>query len=592
MLTAFWLSIAVVSAIPIGKFQAVFNGAEEKGHDEGNFRDLKVGELNFLHTTDTHGWLGSHLTQPNYGADWGDFISFTTKFKERRIGSNDLLLIDTGDKHDGNGISDATVPNGIRSTEIFNEQDYDLLTLGNHELYTEDNTILEYYSTVVNDKFKGKYVASNVEFVTNESEIVPFGSKYRFFQTANLRYNILAFSFLFNFQRANSRAIVTPAAEELQKDWFQEVVNSYPEEKVDVIIVFGHMPITDPEEHEINKVHAILRTYYPNSVIQYFGGHSHIRDFAIFDERSTGLQSGRFAETVGFLSIDNVRSEAPRFSRRYIDFNKDSFAHHSGVNFKKDLRTERGANVSSKIGEIREELNLTSVVGYVPRSYYMDSKPLTSKKNIYNLLTTNVLPLLKSKKTNSSKSRFILINTGSIRYDLYEGEFTKDTEYIVSPFSNDWNFVEIPLALAEDVAAYLNNGAILMTSMGPPESRMKAELPKRRDSCPFIHTPGFTKGYTTLDDFGCKGDDKVHNSELYFPVPNVVQSVELQAGWSESVHFVFYSFIQPYVINALNALNEEKKVVTYKFSDADCMKYGGKSTGELLKDYIRSLDKS
>jgi 2',3'-cyclic-nucleotide 2'-phosphodiesterase (5'-nucleotidase family) len=26
-------------------------------------RDLKWGQLNFLHTTDTHGWLGGHLQE-------------------------------------------------------------------------------------------------------------------------------------------------------------------------------------------------------------------------------------------------------------------------------------------------------------------------------------------------------------------------------------------------------------------------------------------------------------------------------------------------------------------------------------------------
>ena len=31
---------------------------------------LSWGQLNFLHTTDTHGWLEGHLKEQNYGADW------------------------------------------------------------------------------------------------------------------------------------------------------------------------------------------------------------------------------------------------------------------------------------------------------------------------------------------------------------------------------------------------------------------------------------------------------------------------------------------------------------------------------------------
>ena len=37
---------------------------------------LAWGQLNFIHTTDTHGWLEGHLKEENYGADFGDFKSF------------------------------------------------------------------------------------------------------------------------------------------------------------------------------------------------------------------------------------------------------------------------------------------------------------------------------------------------------------------------------------------------------------------------------------------------------------------------------------------------------------------------------------
>lgn len=50
----------------------------------------------------------------------------------------DLLLVDTGDLHDGNGLSDAALPNGVLSNPIFDEIQYDALTIGNHELYISD----------------------------------------------------------------------------------------------------------------------------------------------------------------------------------------------------------------------------------------------------------------------------------------------------------------------------------------------------------------------------------------------------------------------------------------------------------------------
>jgi 2',3'-cyclic-nucleotide 2'-phosphodiesterase (5'-nucleotidase family) len=68
---------------------------------------LEWGQINFLQTTDTHGWLEGHLKEQNYGADWGDFASFSIQMKAKAADLGvDLLLIDTGDLHDGNGLSD------------------------------------------------------------------------------------------------------------------------------------------------------------------------------------------------------------------------------------------------------------------------------------------------------------------------------------------------------------------------------------------------------------------------------------------------------------------------------------------------------
>lgn len=60
-------------------------------------KPLEWGQLNFLHTTDTHGWLEGHLKEQNYGADWGDYVTFTRRMKQRagNLGV-DLLLLDTG----------------------------------------------------------------------------------------------------------------------------------------------------------------------------------------------------------------------------------------------------------------------------------------------------------------------------------------------------------------------------------------------------------------------------------------------------------------------------------------------------------------
>lgn len=71
------------------------------------------------------------MKEPNYGADWGDFVTFSRRMKQTagNMGA-DLLIVDTGDLHDGAGLSDATTIDGTSSMPVFTEIDYDLLTIG------------------------------------------------------------------------------------------------------------------------------------------------------------------------------------------------------------------------------------------------------------------------------------------------------------------------------------------------------------------------------------------------------------------------------------------------------------------------------
>ena len=58
---------------------------------------LEWGQLNVLQTTDTHGWLEGHIKEQNYGADWGDFVSFVDHMRSKASALDvDLLLVDTG----------------------------------------------------------------------------------------------------------------------------------------------------------------------------------------------------------------------------------------------------------------------------------------------------------------------------------------------------------------------------------------------------------------------------------------------------------------------------------------------------------------
>ena len=58
-------------------------------------RPLTWGDVNIIHTTDSHGWLLGHqkasFPEPNYSGDFGDFASFVTHMKAIAKASTQLF---------------------------------------------------------------------------------------------------------------------------------------------------------------------------------------------------------------------------------------------------------------------------------------------------------------------------------------------------------------------------------------------------------------------------------------------------------------------------------------------------------------------
>ena len=170
-------------------------------------KDLHWGQINFLHTTDTHGWLAGHLLDENYSADYGDFADFVQKMKAKADALGvDLLLVDSGDLHDGTGFGDATTPNGKLTLPIFQKLPYDLLSIGNHELYTTEIANNTYHNFAPH--WGGRYITSNVEF--NDTGVVkPFSQRYAYWRT-KFGVRIMSFAFLYNFTGNSNASVVTP----------------------------------------------------------------------------------------------------------------------------------------------------------------------------------------------------------------------------------------------------------------------------------------------------------------------------------------------------------------------------------------------
>lgn len=423
--------------------------------------------------------MEGHLTQTNYGADWGDFVSFAAQMraKAKALGV-DLLLVDTGDLHDGAGLSDATAVDGDVSNVVFENLDYDLLTIGNHELYYADIAYQDY--NTFSKAWGDRYLTSNVQILnTTTNEYTYLGNQYKYLTTEN-GLRILAFGVLFDFTGNTNVTKVIPAATMVNETWFQSIVTS-PPGPVDLFLLIGHNTAKpEAQTGTFGIVHDAIRAHYPSTPVQIFGGHSHIRDFQVYDEASTALESGRYCETLGWLSMSGFSannsgftgasaaegvpaptrkatntSTAPwTYARRYLDWNRLTFEYHasgSQTNFTTNsaaFTTAAGKNTTQQIYDFRQQLNLTAQLGCSPQSYYQSYAEFNSSSSIYSLLTT-ALSVAVVNETRADKARVNIINTGSVRFDLYKGPFLVDDSYIVSPFVDIFVYIpDVPYSAA------------------------------------------------------------------------------------------------------------------------------------------------
>ena len=236
------------------------------------------GGLNFLHTTDTHGWHGGHLQEAQYAADWGDYISFAHHLRKKADeDGSDILLIDTGDRVEGNGLYDASDPKGKFTFDIFKHQSIDVVTSGNHELYLK-NTSKREYDEMVPD-YKNSYIASNLDIrdpkdKNDKGEWTAMAPRYRILTTKNLKLRVLAFGFLFDFHGNAPNTRVQDVEETIKEQWFQDAIR---EKNIDLFLIAGHVPVRASKEYD--AVYNAIRKVKWDAPIVFFGGHTHIRDF-------------------------------------------------------------------------------------------------------------------------------------------------------------------------------------------------------------------------------------------------------------------------------------------------------------------------
>lgn len=122
-------------------------------------------------------------------------------------------------------------------------------------------------------------------------------------------------------------------------------------------------------------------------------------------------------------SSTNVAPSGLLYSRRYLDWNRLTFAFHANGSQDYPFDDYIGSTISDKITETRTSLNLTKVYGCAPQTWCIRCEPFESPNNIYSLVKKALKEVVIST-TRAQFPRLIFTNIGGIRYDLVQGPFT------------------------------------------------------------------------------------------------------------------------------------------------------------------------
>ncbi|KAF8885968.1 Metallo-dependent phosphatase-like protein [Infundibulicybe gibba] len=557
-----------------------------------------------------HGWLLGHqkpsFPEPNYNGDLGDFSSFVSHMKEIAEKRDvDLLLIDSGDLHDGTGLSDGFPAGGVDAhdaNEFFKQLPYDVLAIGNHELYIYANA-LDMYNNFA-PRFNGRYLSSNVNITVADKhgksllfllgvsilETSPsfldlhLSGRFAKFKTRKGR-KVTSLGVLYDFTGNDHNTTVQKVEDMVKEAWFADAIKEEP----DIFILVGHMPVARDNCEPSTPTHVTLtylsregplvfnavRAVHPHTPIIILGGHSM---FVIACSRWPFDVSGEW-EIHGdrwWLSakLDNSKKSSTKnitFSRRYLDPNRLTYQFH----------TSGKTRISTPPLELTQEGSECSCQEIRP------GLPIRDGPTGFHLLQPQIaIPLKNSLLTqfieNAVPVALAINNTRSQRFDIYAGPFTKNDQLTASPFTNAFLYIpELPLSIASLILPALNNaGAENRRSLDEHEAelwgrgvvdhryrRWMEEMDRRHSERRAAQNLTLAMSLRILAAYPMQscpgiGDDIPHAPIPFNSVPDFIGSKTPDVSADTPIDLIFVDFIEDQLLTILNSVQSAKTYTT------------------------------
>ncbi|KAJ1300343.1 hypothetical protein OPQ81_005164 [Rhizoctonia solani] len=533
-------------------------------------RPLEWGDVNVIHTTDIHGWISGHEKnvhpEKSWSGNFGDFYSFVARMRAKaEEKGSDILLVDTGDRRIGHGLTDHILDplkdvNGQNASTLYYAMGYDLVVPGNHDL--QNANVIKWTKDKLVGLWDGRYLTSNINRTnkTDPANKKPLGARYRRWTTRKGR-NMMAFGVVTSKTRLpkDAELEIIPINQMVEEKWvsragssmcgrrptdpgyavpvqFKDAIKSHEAQSVDVFVLLGHVDPKMPSKENntwhpvgiVTLIYEAIRQEHPLKPILIFAGHTHQRWCKTFQvggyTRSMLLQSGRYFDTVGWMSVKLDNNTTPRnlkFSRRYLDNNIKTYTYHTGISDENKFRTGWGNSINTVIEDMERSAALRKVYGHLDSDYYLDREWWTEKEKDKHSLFSFYLDAVQNSLVNATKSPNWLFfsNWGILRGDIYRGAFTLGDLYAITPDASE----KSPF-LYTTVSRHIADQIVNMTRRVDKARGNLEKLPRPRPetldtikddsqahfSLPLNETAGTTYGWVTTDECGNDGDDVSH----------------------------------------------------------------------------------
>ncbi|KAG6882789.1 hypothetical protein C0993_009170, partial [Termitomyces sp. T159_Od127] len=183
--------------------------------------------------------------------------------------------------------------------------------------------------------------------------------------------------------------------------------------------------------------------------------------------------------------------------------------------------TTSGELMTAGLKALAAAFDLDFLFGTAPHDYTVNQNPYPSKDSLLSFLAADALPVaLAVNNSRASIPNLIITNSGSLRFDIYAGPFTKNDQLTASPFADSFLYIPgIKLSVANAVFASLNN-----PSAGTRRSLIEEREAIERDGAEKRIAQNLTLGYVTTDSCPGFGDNTLHAPLPFFDVPDFTAS--------------------------------------------------------------------